>query len=337
MVIWSLVASPVSADKIRYADSDPTECIRCQFLAETYFPSLSSATNGRVQVTSLFGGVLGSNKENLKLASEGVVEFSSTFVGYHNNIFPAQSAFDLFPRGPSNYAQQLYFYREAYERIPEIKQELAARNLKLVMITPLLHLAFASKKPLTTIQDIEGQNWRAGTKWLLRFLKSSGASPVSVPWGDVYVALETGVIDGVLTNYDALDAAKFYEPAPNLLISPALWMANPMIYVVNLDYWESLSDDLQTSWLGVSREAEVAWGKSLNSSKRDIVTGQRAQGAVVNVMSSEDLADWADTETLELARAIWIKDATAAGLENAANVLEVLKDIHAESMALEIQ
>lgn len=333
-LVFSLILHlTASADTIRYADSDPTDCLRCRMLVESYFPALAEATDSRVEVNGLFGAVLGSNKENLKLASEGVVQFSSTFVGYHNNIFPAQSAFDLFPTGPKKFENQLYFYRQAYSRIPEIQQELEQNNLKLVMISPLLHLAFASKSPIVSLDDVQGQKWRAGTKWLLRYLENIGASPVSIPWGDVYVSLETGVIEGVLTNYDAMNNAKFYEPAPHILISPELWMANPMIYLVNKDYWDSLPQDIQDSWLQASRDAEVEWGRRLNAARDEIIQSQKAKGITVSTMSSQDLNQWKSPDTIENARADWVKEARKAGLSNAAGVLDELKKIHAEALA----
>ena len=329
---WMIYVSPL-AETIRYADSDQTSCLRCQFLINTYFPSVTAATANKIEINALFGGVMGSNKENRKLVSDRVVDFSSTFVGYHNNVFPAQSAFDLFPRGPKNYENQLYFYHQAYERIPEIREELERSNLKLVMITPLLHLAFASKQPIESLADIQGQKWRAGTKWLLRYLQNVGAAPVSVPWSEVYVALQTGLINGVLTNYDGLNNAKFYEPAPHMLISPELWMANPMIYVVNKDFWNSLETEIQQAWLSASQKAEIEWGHQLYNARDEIIQSQRAKGVVVNKISAEDLEYWNNSEQLVEAHRIWIDEATQAGLKNAAGVLDELKKIHAEAIS----
>lgn len=323
------------ADSIRYADSDPTTCLRCQFLEQNYFPLLSKTTNNKVEINSLFGGVLGTNKNNLKLVSDGVVEFSSTFVGYHNNIFPAQSAFDLFPRGPKSFEGQLYFYRQAYERIPQIRAELSRHNLKLVMINPLLHLAFASKQPITSLDDIQNQKWRAGTKSLLRYLENIGAIPVSVPWDDVYISLQTGLINGVLTNYDGLNNAKFYEPAPHILISPELWMANPMIYFVNLDYWNSLDSEIQDAWMVASESAELMWGRQLDAAREEIIQSQRSQGVIVNEITDEDIVKWDDDEKLQEAREEWIQEASTAGLSNARSVLDELIRIHSEALLFE--
>ena len=331
--LFAILHHTATADTMRYADSDPTTCLRCQLLINDYFPALEEATGHQFKVQGLFGGALGSNKENLKLVKSGVVEFGSTFVGYHNNVLPAQSAFDLFPTGPKNYRNQLYFYRQAYTQIPEIEQELEANGLKLVMISPLLHLAFAGREPLTSLADAEGQKWRAGTKWLLRYLENVGTSPVSVPWGDVYVSLETGVIDGVLTNYDALDNAKFFEPAPHILISPELWMANPMIYVVNKDYWDGLSKEVQDAWLRVSHDTEMLWGERLNVARDAIVEAQRAKGITVSALSDSDLAKWNAPEVIQQARADWVKEAKGAGLSNAEDVLKRLAAIHAEAIS----
>ncbi|MCY4006669.1 MAG: TRAP transporter substrate-binding protein DctP [Rhodobacteraceae bacterium] len=338
-VVTFLVAAITTstAETIRYADSDPSSCLRCRFLIESYFPALEDATDGELQVKGLFGAVVGSNKENLKLTRDGVVQLSATFVGYHNNIFPAQSAFDLFSRGPREFANQLYFYRQAYARIPEIQDELAAQNLKLIMINPLLHLAFASRNEIESISDIRGHKWRAGTKLLLRNLRSAGASPVSVPWSEVYIALQTGAIDGVLTNYDGLDNAKFHEPAPHILISPELWMANPMITIVNRDYWDSLPPHVQQIWEKTSQEAELEWGQRLQAARSNIINSQRELGVTINELSETDLVNWENAANLDEIETLWIAEARAAGLENAAGVLMTLKEIHQEALARDNQ
>ncbi|WP_138935389.1 TRAP transporter substrate-binding protein [Roseovarius arcticus] len=322
----------VNADVIQYTAEDPAICAKCQFLTDTYFPAVESYTDGDISIQPLFGGLIGTHHETVELVGNDVVKFGTTWVGAHPTVFIAQSIFDLFPIGPNRYEDQMYFYRQAYERIPAFKAELGKRNLELIMISPLLHLAFASKEPISELSGLEGKKFRAGNKWLLRYLATSGASPVSVPWADIYISLQTGVINGVLTNYDGIDNMKFYEPAPHLLMAPDLWMASPMIHVANKDYFDGLSPEVQDGWIKASLEAEDAFGEVMATERAKIIQSQTAAGVTITEMSEEDLQSWGDPDSLTEARTLWVEEASAAGLEDAQSVLDLAMEIYSETL-----
>ena len=324
-----------SADAIRYADWDNEACIRCQELLSDYFPSVTEATNGEVEIQPFFNAVLGGGGDMLNMVRDGVADFGGVWSGYFSNEFPAQSVFATIPQGPISYENQLYFFREVYSRVPEIKEELARNNHEVIMIGPLLHLGFASRSPITSLADIEGQKWRAGNKWLLGLLEAQDASPVSLAWGDVYSGLQTGVIDGVLANYDGINNMKFYEQANHVLISESTWMPVPFTYTVRKDYWDGLSDETKAAWLEVSADFEMHMGDVLAGERSRIIETQKAAGVTINTMSDSDLADWASAETAANLQAQWVEDAKAAGLSNAEDVLAAVIEIHAEAMARE--
>ena len=66
------------------------------------------------------------------------------------------------------------------------------------------------------------------------------SNAVSVPWEDIYTSLQTGTIDGVLTNFDGFAQMKFYEPANEVKVSPQLWWSTPFVHTINKDVWDGL-------------------------------------------------------------------------------------------------
>jgi TRAP-type C4-dicarboxylate transport system substrate-binding protein len=211
----------VQAAKItlKYSDHDAPGGMRTDFVRNIWLPEIEKQTGGDLKIRQFFGGTLLKSKEVLKGVGDNIAQMGFAFPGHYPSRMLAHSIFSLFPKGPDKFENQAWFYRKAYAEIPALKAELAKSNVVPLMITAGLPGAFAGKKPLKGIADIKGDKWRAGGKWLLRYLESAGAVPVSVPWGDVYVALQTGTIDGVFTNYDGMHLMKFDEAAPNLLNS----------------------------------------------------------------------------------------------------------------------
>jgi TRAP-type C4-dicarboxylate transport system substrate-binding protein len=228
-----------------------------------------------------------------------------------------------------------WLYRKVIEEIPEFSQELKRANQKVLLFTAGLPGAFTGKKPIPNLPAIKGQKWRAGDKWGLRFLENAGAVPVSVPWGDVYMALQTGTIDGCFTNYDGLHMMKFDEVASNLLISKKLWYAMPFIHNVNLDFWNGLPKDVQQNILKACEIAEKEFARVYEAAFDKVRSEQEAAGFKVTVMSDADIAMWASADKLDALQKEWVKEGEAAGLKNAAAVMEKMKALHKQAMARE--
>ena len=101
----------------------------------------------------------------------------------------------------------------------------------------------ASKKPINSISDFKGVKMRAPTGTATSLLKAMGASPVNLAGGEVYNALEKGVIDAAdLSDYVANKSLGLHKVAKYALVDfhsmPVLsftvnkkkWNAQPKIF-----------------------------------------------------------------------------------------------------------
>ncbi|CQR47369.1 Sialic acid-binding periplasmic protein SiaP precursor [Paraliobacillus sp. PM-2] len=79
---------------------------------------------------------------------------------------------------------------------------------------------------------------------LLDYAKFTGASPTPMAFTEVYLALQTGSVDGQENPLSTIDAQKFYEVQDYLALTNHV--VNDANYVVSKDTWESLPEDLQT-------------------------------------------------------------------------------------------
>jgi C4-dicarboxylate-binding protein DctP len=79
---------------------------------------------------------------------------------------------------------------------------------------------FTSNKPLNDISAIAGQRFRVmDSKILIGQFSSLGASAIVIPFGELYTALQTGVIDAQENPLDIIQAMKFFEVQKNLLVT----------------------------------------------------------------------------------------------------------------------
>jgi TRAP-type C4-dicarboxylate transport system substrate-binding protein len=112
-----------------------------------------------------------------------------------------------------------------------------------------------TKRPVRTIDDLKGMQVR-GTGSDVPLIKAMGGTPVGMPWGEVYLALQRGVAEGLISNYASYRASKLAEVTSftieHNVRSAGFWVA------MNKRKWEGLSPDVQKVVNEVSEEA-VAW------------------------------------------------------------------------------
>ena len=326
-VVSALAFGSASAADVtlKYSDHDPLGGMRTNFVKEVWLAEIQKQSGGKVAIQDFWGGALMGSKEILKGIGDGVTDLGFIFPGHYPAQMVAHSVFNLFPRGPNSFQDMIKLYRAAYDQIPELNAELKKSNVKILMITAGLPGAFSGKKPLKSVEGIKGDKWRAGDKWKLKFLENAGAIPVAVPWGDVYVALQTGTIQGVFTNYDGIALMKFDEVGRNLLISKELWYANPFMHLGNIDKLNKLPKDVQDAIAKASTVAEEKFGPVYDEAFEKIRAGQTAAGYSVTQMSKDDLVKWENPDKLTGLQAEWVAEAEKAGLATAGQVMAKVK------------
>jgi TRAP-type transport system periplasmic protein len=101
-------------------------------------------------------------------------------------------------------------------------------------------------KPIVTPDDLYGMKIRlpvAPTS--IALFKSLGASPTALNFGEVYSALQTGVVDGQENPLQLIDEAKFYEVQKYVSMTRHSWVC---IYPgFNLAAWRKLPSDIQNT------------------------------------------------------------------------------------------
>jgi TRAP-type C4-dicarboxylate transport system substrate-binding protein len=326
-------SSSASAETLRYSDHDPLGGMRTQFVNDVWLAEIEQQSGVDLDVKPFFGGVLMGSKEILTGIGQGITDLGFVYPGHYPERLVAHTIFPLFPRGPSNFEDMAWFYHEVYNNVPAFAAEFEAAGVVPLMVTAGLPGAFSASYEMNSLQELDGKKWRAGGKWPLKYLGNAGATPVSVPWGDIYVALQTGTIDGVFTNYDGLHLMKFDEVAPNLLVSKELWFAVPFIHMMNKAKFDALSSEAQQALRDASAAAEQQFGATYDATFDEIRKTQEAAGAEVTDLSPEDVMAWENKDALATLRAEWVEAATAAGLTNAAEVMEQVSAIHAEAMS----
>jgi TRAP-type C4-dicarboxylate transport system substrate-binding protein len=148
-----------------------------------------------------------------------------------------------------------------------------------------------------SIEDIDGLKTRTYDKNGAKFLRKAGGSPQSMPWGEVYSALNTGLIDSVLTSATSGKDGKFWEVLDHFT---KINFAYPLNMVtINLDYWNSMSKDQQEAMLRAARETEKAQWEASRQSNRDSLKAIEKNGIRITAVN-EDFGEQLDRISEEI-------------------------------------
>ncbi|WP_316857922.1 sialic acid TRAP transporter substrate-binding protein SiaP [uncultured Cohaesibacter sp.] len=109
-------------------------------------------------------------------------------------------------------------------------------------------------KDVKTPDDLKGVKLRmpGSDAWL--FLgKALGANPTPLPFGEVYLGLQTGTIDAQDNPLPTVEAAKFYEVTKQITLTNHL--VDGLNIAINNETWDKLDADQQAA---VKKSAEVS-------------------------------------------------------------------------------
>jgi len=175
---------------------------------------------------------------------------------------------------------------------------------------------FATKEPINSLEDLKGKRVftfpTAG-----RFLSQFGVVPVTVPWEDVEVAVQTGELDGIAWSGITEDYTVGWADVTNYFLTNNISGAWCGSYFANKDRWAELPDNLKELFKLCMDSSHYYrqhwyWGGEAKL---------RVQGEKLKLTKIPD-EEWAQVE--KAARDFW--DEVAAEGEVQAKVVKIIKE-----------
>ena len=107
-------------------------------------------------------------------------------------------------------------------------------------------------RPIVRPEDLKGIKLRVpGGVWRVKMFQSYGANPTTMPFSEVYSALQQGVMDAQENPFIQIYSAKFQEVQKFLSLTGHVY--TPAFLIVSEDFWKKLPKDVQQTI------ARIAW------------------------------------------------------------------------------
>lgn len=208
-----------------------------------YAPKIKEATSGRFEYTVYASSALGGDTAMLAQTISGALQMYSlagdilaprepaagimgvgfAFPGYGPNWAAMDGDLGAWYRGMAE-KHGLYTMEKAFDH--------GFRNIT------------TRNKPINTSDDLRGFKIRLPVApTLISLFKSLGASPTALNFGEVYSALQTGVVDGEENPLQLIDEAKFYEVQKYISMTSHVWTGLHCSF--NLAAWQKLPAGIQ--------------------------------------------------------------------------------------------
>jgi tripartite ATP-independent transporter DctP family solute receptor len=108
-------------------------------------------------------------------------------------------------------------------------------------------------RPIVRPEDLKGIKLRVpGGVWRVKMFQAYGANPSPMPFGEVYSALQSGVMDAQENPFSQIYSAKFHEVQKFLSLTGHVY--TPAFLIVSEDFWKKLPKDVQDTIARIARE-----------------------------------------------------------------------------------
>ncbi|MBD8731200.1 TRAP transporter substrate-binding protein [Pseudomonas sp. CFBP 13710] len=236
---------------------------------------LEEQSKGEISFKMFAGGVLGSEKEVVEQVQSNAVQMTRVSLGIVGPVVPDVNVFNL----PFIFRDQAHMRSIIDGEIgQEILDKITNSEFNLVALgwmdggTRNLY----SKKPVRQISDLKGMKIRVqGNPVFIDTINQMGGNGIAMATGEIFSALQTGVIDGAENNPPTMLEHNHYQNAKFYTLTEHLILPEPI--VMSKITWNKLNPEQQALVKKLSREAQmeerVLWDKKSSEAEAKLKAG----------------------------------------------------------------
>lgn len=282
---------------------------------------VKTASNGRLVIEPFAAGAVTGAFETLDAVTAGVLQAQASWPGYWTGKDAGLAVISDFVFGYQHpWQAEAWFYHRGGLQI--LREAYGKYNIYPVGASWWGVEYLVSKKPINRMEDFKGVKFRSPHGMTAEILTKLGASIVVLPGGEVYSALDKGVVDAAdWASISMNERMGFHAVAKN---PTKLFHSMPLQeFAVNMDAWKKLPDDLKAllstavrewTWDQVQRVAvdDVRATKELAAKGVTATHWSDAELARIRPLAQKTWEDWSKKTPLAKAaydsQIAWLRD-----------------------------
>ncbi|UJH89895.1 TRAP transporter substrate-binding protein [Antarcticibacterium sp. 1MA-6-2] len=220
---------------------------------------------------------LGSERECLELLQIGSLGMTKVSAATMENFAPEFKVLNL-----------PYLFRDSAHRYKVLEGAIGQTLLKSSESKRLIGLTFYDSGtrnfyadiPIETPDDLKGLKLRVmPSQSAINMVKHLGGSPTPISWGELYTALQQGIVDGAENNLPSYYLNNHYEVCQYYSMDEHT--AVPDELIISTIVWNKLNDQ-QKQWLKEAAEESSIYQKKLwQESEQEALEGMKEAGVKI--------------------------------------------------------
>lgn len=289
-----LAATPAEAADftMRLASATPvTETNFAWTHQEVLKREIEARSGGRIEVEIYPGAQLGGIESLVNQVKDGIIQACDPADGHFASTFP-----DIQVLG----VPYAFVSREVAWRVLDgpFGDKLRERMAAEVGLRPLFWSENGGFRHYTNnVKEVRGPADMQGLKMRtmnhplhMEIAKSLGMSPTPIAWGELYTALQTGVVQGQENAIPTFMVPKLYEVQKFMVLDGHVYSVNTI--VLNEAWYQGLPDDLKAV---IGQAAEVALATNRGLSVANEISGRaylEGQGVTIHDPTAAEKAQF---------------------------------------------
>lgn len=189
-----LIGQAAQAATWKYAMEEALQDLQGQF-AQKFKEYIEANSDNKVQLFPY--GTLGESADIMEQTRAGILQFVDQSPGFTGSLIPEAQVFFVPYLLPQDQDQLARFFKNSDAIHEDFQKLYAEKGLELLEMFPEGEMAMTTKEPVKSCDDLSNVKFRVMTNPLLvESYKAFGATPTPLPWGEVYGALQTDIIQG---------------------------------------------------------------------------------------------------------------------------------------------
>ncbi|MGB5166340.1 MAG: TRAP transporter substrate-binding protein [Woeseiaceae bacterium] len=220
---------------------------------------LQEYSDGRMRIAIYSGGQLGSERETLELLQIGSLAMTKVSASPLEGFVPTLKLFSI-----------PYIFKDRDHHLRVLDSEIGAQLLDSLQVARLQGLGYydagsrsfyTNKRSVNTPADLEGLKIRVmKSQTSVRMVAELGGSPTPISLGEIYTALQQGVVDGAENNPPTFHRMRHYEAASFFSLDEHTFV--PDVLLMSKRVWDELSAEEQ-GWLMRAVRESVTYQREL--------------------------------------------------------------------------
>ena len=279
--------------------------IAMEFMAER----LKEKSDSTVLIEIYPNQQLGTERESLELLQIGSLGMTKVSTGVLENFVPELKVLGL----PFLFRDKDHRYKVLEGEIGEnLLDASLPKRLKGLTFYDAGSRSFYSKSPMEKPADLKGLKLRVmESATAMNMVTSLGGSPTPIAWGELYTALQQGIVDGAENNLPSFHLSRHYEICKYLMLDEH--SAIPDELLISTLIWNRLSPQEQ-KWVKEAAMESLEFQKKIwQEAELEALSEVQKAGVIVTRPDKEGFRELVkpmyeefskDTEIKELIQAI---------------------------------